>query len=210
MRFLIFVLFVQFGFAGTIEGIVYRNSGSMATPQINRYSLRGSPSKNDSSSTSGNLNLAVVYLTGKDVEKKKVKTTQKIIQKNLAFEPWLLPVQVGTTVDFPNMDLVFHNVFSYSKAKKFDLGRYAQGQSKQVLFDKPGLVQVFCEIHRTMRAYILVLETGYFTTTDDQGKFQINDIPAGNYKLHVWQENTEEFVTSVEVKKSQTTKLEVR
>jgi phosphatidate phosphatase APP1 len=107
------------------------------------------------------------------------------------------------------MDLVFHNVFSYSKTKKFDLGRYGKGESKQVMFNKPGLVKVFCEIHKTMRAYVLVLETPYFTTTDDKGYFIIEDVPDGRYTLHVWQENTEEYTTQTQINDDKFTKIEI-
>lgn len=203
------LLSVQIGYSGTIEGTVYRKSGSVNTLKINRYSLRQSPSK-ETNGTAVNVNLAVIYLTGPGLEGLEVTSSPKIVQKNLAFEPWLLPVQAGTTVQFPNMDLVFHNVFSYSKAKKFDLGRYAKGQSKPVLFDQPGLVQVFCEIHRTMRAYVIVLENSYFTVTNDQGIYKIEDIPEGKYVLHVWQENIEEYITKIEIAKDKKLILDIK
>lgn len=210
MKLILFLLFInQTLFAGDIEGVIYRKSTSQDAPAINRYSLRNSADKEKEDKQ--NSNLAIVFLTGKGLEKREeIKEIPKITQKNLGFDPWLLPVQVGTKVEFPNMDLVFHNVFSYSKAKKFDLGRYGYKQSKPVVFDKPGMVQVFCEIHRTMRAYVLVLENSYFATTDENGNFAIKDIPEGEYILHVWQENIEEYTTKVKIEKNKILTIEIR
>ena len=95
------------------------------------------------------------------------------------------------------MDPFFHNVFSYSKTKKFDLGRYAEGHSKSVTFNKPGIVRVFCEIHSNMLAHIIVLEQPYFTLTEQDGSFRISDVPPGEYDLHIWQENAPEQVKHV-------------
>ena len=110
-------------------------------------------------------------------------------QKNKAFEPAVIAVSVGSTVEFPNLDPFFHNVFSYSKPKKFDLGRYPKGESESVVFDKPGIVKVFCEIHYSMRAYIHVLESPYIATSDELGRFDIKNIEPGDYTIHLWQEN---------------------
>ncbi len=209
MKLFILIIFAcQALYCGDLEGIVYRKAAATELPQINRYSLRDSaPKKNEKAQN----NLAVVYLTGKGLKKKnRTNEVPQIVQKNLAFDPWLLPVQVGTKVEFPNMDLVFHNVFSYSNTKKFDLGRYGYKKSKPVVFDKVGLVKVFCEIHRTMRAYVIVLENAYFTKTDDNGEFKIKDIPNGVYTLHVWQENMEEYMTTIKIEKNKTLKVEVR
>lgn len=208
-KVLLLIFICQILYAGDIEGVVYRKANIVDLPKINRYSLRNSAKKEKNNKH--NSNLAVIYLTGDGLGKKdRTKEVPKIEQRNLAFEPWLLPVQKGTKVEFPNMDLVFHNVFSYSKAKKFDLGRYGYKQSKPVVFDTPGLVQVFCEIHRTMRAYVLVLDNGYFTTSDKKGDFAIKDVPAGEYILHVWQENMEEYTSKIKVEKDKTVKIEIR
>jgi plastocyanin len=107
-------------------------------------------------------------------------------QRNEAFFPYVLAVQVGATVAFPNDDRTYHNVFSFSKAKRFDLGRYARGQSKSVRFDRPGVVRVFCDIHAHMSAFILVFAHPYFATTDSDGRFRIPAVPAGAYTIAVW------------------------
>jgi plastocyanin len=107
-------------------------------------------------------------------------------QKDEAFVPYVLPIAVGTTVDFPNRDKTYHNVFSLSRTKSFDLGRYARGQSKAVRFDRPGVVRVFCDIHSHMSAYILVFAHRFFAATDAEGRYHIDGIPPGTYELNVW------------------------
>ena len=123
-------------------------------------------------------------------------------QRNLEFIPHVLPVLVGSTVDFPNNDKVDHNVFSMSRTKKFNLGSYRAGESKSVLFDKPGIVELRCDVHAEMAAYILVLKNPYFAVTDKQGRFEIpdanalkqtlltgvKDLPPGKYSIKTWHE----------------------
>ena len=112
-------------------------------------------------------------------------------QKNETFIPHVLAVVAGTTVDFPNSDRTYHNVFSLSAPKTFDLGRYAAGRSKSVRFDKPGIVRVFCEIHSHMSAYILVFSHRFFAVTDDDGRYRIPNVPAGSYTVKAWNEAME-------------------
>jgi plastocyanin len=109
-------------------------------------------------------------------------------QRNETFVPHVLAIMAGTTVDFPNSDRTYHNVFSFSKPKAFDLGRYAAGKSKAVRFDRPGIVRVFCEIHSHMNAFILVFSHPYFSTTDTDGRYRIPEVPAGSYTVAVWNE----------------------
>ena len=107
-------------------------------------------------------------------------------QQDTAFVPSVLYVPVGGTVSFPNGDPFFHNVFSYSSARRFDLGRYPQGQSKDVVFDEAGIVGVFCEVHEFMRAAIIVAENPFYSVVAEDGSFAIDDIPPGEYTLVVW------------------------
>jgi len=111
-------------------------------------------------------------------------------QKNETFVPHVLAVTTGTTVEFPNSDTTYHNVFSLSKAAKFDLGRYAVGRSKSVRFDRPGIVRVFCDIHSHMNAFILVFSHPYFALTDSQGRYRIDRVPPGRYEVIAWNEGT--------------------
>jgi len=118
----------------------------------------------------------VVYLTkapATDVDLSKAKFVMD--QQNLAFIPHVLPIPVGATVLFPNNDKVNHNVFSMSRTKKFNLGSYEPGENKKVVFDKPGIVEVRCDVHAEMAAYILVMKNPYFAVTDKQGNFEIPD-----------------------------------
>lgn len=118
----------------------------------------------------------VVYLTkapATDVDLSKAKFVMD--QQNLAFIPNVLPIPVGSTVLFPNNDKVDHNVFSMSRTKKFNLGSYKPGESQTVVFDKPGIVEVRCDVHAEMAAYILVMKNPYFAVTDKQGDFEIPD-----------------------------------
>ena len=131
--------------------------------------------------------LAVVYLEG-SFAKRNVTATKQMAQKDLTFVPTLLPVQVGTRVEFPNLDDTYHNIFSFSPAKRFDLGRYRSDEVPipSVLFDTPGLVTVRCDIHEHMRALILVLDTPYFVISDPEGHYRLSGLPAGRYTLKAW------------------------
>ena len=123
-------------------------------------------------------------------------------QRNLEFVPHILPILLGATVQFPNNDKVEHNVFSLSRTKQFNLGSYKAGESKTVVFDKPGIVELRCDVHAEMAAYILVLKNPYFALTDEKGRFEIPDssylnriglkgienLPPGKYFVKTWHE----------------------
>jgi len=111
-------------------------------------------------------------------------------QRNETFVPHVVAVTTGSTVDFPNSDRIYHNVFSLSKPATFDLGRYATGRSKSVRFDRPGIVRVFCEIHSHMSAFILVFGHPFFTMTDADGRYRLDNIPPGTYSVVAWNEGT--------------------
>lgn len=130
---------------------------------------------------------AVVYLEG-DFPKPTVLPAKQVTQKDLTFVPALLPVEVGTKIEFPNLDDTYHNVFSYSPAKRFDLGRYPPGETPTPfqIFDKPGLVTLRCDIHEHMRALILVIASPYFTITDAAGHYRLTNLPAGHFVVKAW------------------------
>lgn len=131
--------------------------------------------------------LAVVYLDGA-FSKQSSNARKQMSQKDLTFVPALLPVQVGTRVEFPNLDDTYHNIFSFSPAKRFDLGRYRSDEIPipSVTFDVSGLVTVRCDIHEHMRALILVLDTPYFVMSDAEGHYRLSGLPAGHYTLKAW------------------------
>lgn len=112
-----------------------------------------------------------------------------LVQKNKAFEPHLLVITRGSTVEFPNRDPWFHNVFSLFDGKRFDLGLYEAGTSRTVHFDRDGISFIFCNIHPEMSAVVVVLGTPYFTTTNKEGQFSMASVPPGRYMLHLWNEN---------------------
>ena len=130
---------------------------------------------------------AVVYLAS-SFPKSASLPTKTVAQKDLAFRPALLAIEVGTKVEFPNEDDTYHNIFSYSPPKRFDLGRYPPEENPppSQIFDKAGLVTLRCDIHEHMRGLILVLETPYFTITDAKGHFRLTNLPAGHYVLKAW------------------------
>lgn len=137
----------------------------------------------------------VVYIEGPvgakpaPPEKPLAVDTRRIEQKGAAFLPHVLPLVVGTTVEWPNYDSIYHNVFSVSEAKTFDLDLYkGNPPEKKITFDKTGRVDVFCSIHANMNCVILVLENPYFAVTDARGHYVITNVPPGTYKLKAWHE----------------------
>jgi plastocyanin len=132
--------------------------------------------------------VAVVYLEG-SFSKAANLPVKEVAQKDLTFVPGLLAIPVGTKVEFPNLEKdTYHNIFSYSPAKRFDLGRYRPDEKPvpSQIFDVPGLVTLRCDIHEHMRGLILVLATPHFTTTDEDGRFRLKGLPAGHYTLKAW------------------------
>jgi plastocyanin len=112
----------------------------------------------------------------------------RLVQKNKTFEPHILIIPVGTEVEFPNHDPFFHNVFSLFEGKRFDLGLYEAGTTRNVLFDKPGVSYIFCNIHAEMSAVVIALNTPYYAVSDRKGQITVANVPAGKYLLHVWYE----------------------
>jgi plastocyanin len=130
---------------------------------------------------------AVVYLEG-NFPRPAALPTKQVAQKNFVFLPPLLPIEVGTKVEFPNFDDTYHNIFSYSPAKRFDLGRYPPNETPapSVVFDKEGLITLRCDIHEHMRGLILVLGTPYFVVTKPDGHYQLTNLPAGHFTIKAW------------------------
>lgn len=180
----------------TIEGIVQLPKAHFVPVENERYEV---VSKGGVLATDPPR--AVVYLAG-DFPKPAKLETKKVTQKELAFRPGLLAIELGTKVEFPNEDDTYHNIFSYSPAKRFDLGRYPPEEKPvpSVVFDKPGLVTLRCDIHEHMRGLILVLETPHFTITDAGGHFRLTNLPAGRYVLKAWINSRKTVEHPVELK----------
>src|SRR5208282_676279 len=128
--------------------------------------------------------------------------TLQMVQKDLNFQPMILPVQAGTRVEFPNLDDTYHNIFSYSPAKRFDLGRYRSDERPipSVVFDVAGLVTLRCDIHEHMRALILVLDTPHFVVTDAQGRYRLDGLPDGHFFLKAWLDSRTTLERPVDLK----------
>lgn len=179
---LLIAAFAAAGHAAEIEGRVSLPKLIVAPVKQQRYEVV---------STGGivatNPPLAVVYLEG-DFPAPPSTLTVQLPQKDMAFIPALLPIRTGTRVEFPNHDDQYHNVFSFSAPKRFDLGRYRPDDRPvpAQVFDKAGLVTLRCEIHEHMRGLILVLDTPHFVVTDAAGRFKLTGLPSGRYTLKAW------------------------
>ena len=191
------------GFASaeaTIEGRVELPKAHAAPVVTRRYEIvtRGGIVSTDPPT-------AVVYLEGSFGRPTALPTAQ-MAQKDLGFVTPLLPVVVGTKVEFPNLDDTYHNIFSYSEAKRFDLGRYRPDERPipSEVFDKPGLVTLHCDIHEHMRGLILALETPYFTKSDTGGHYRLAGLPPGRYTLKAWVSSKTTLERSVELKNGAT------
>jgi plastocyanin len=168
----------QPGSTGTIEGevtLVERPSRRV----LNRYAGSGNAAARALQDVP-----MVAYLEG--AAQVTVPRGVEIAQQDTAFSPGALVVPVGTSVAFPNRDGFFHNVFSFSPAKRFDLGRYGRGEAKSVVFDRPGAVKVYCEVHEFMRAAVVVVENPHHALVGEDGRFTIPNVPAGRHRLVVW------------------------
>jgi hypothetical protein len=144
----------------------------------------------------------VLYLTG--FSQPPPPETPRISQRNKTFIPDVLPIVVGQTVEFTNEDNLIHNVFSTSKARKFDLGKPRVGESREVHFDRTGVVDIYCDIHEEMVATILVLPNQAFVVTGPDGKFTLRGVPAGRHSLFAWSRRSEPHRVEVEVKPGET------
>lgn len=163
--------------------------GKVEIPRASAEQLTNQRYQNSSETVTGPPDppMAVVYLEGNFGNVASPPQAAEMTQKNIEFDPSLLPIRVGTTVTFPNLDDTYHNVFSYSKTKRFDLGRYRKNEKPEsVLFDKPGVVTLHCEVHGKMRGTILVLDSPFFQKTNLNGVYRLRELPAGHYVVKAW------------------------
>ena len=151
----------------------------------------------------------VVYLTDVPGTFKPAQNHPTIDQKDVIFMPHVLPIVVGTTVDFANNDNVKHNIYSSSKAKKFNLGTYGGDVLKQETFDTEGEVALACNVHAEMSSYIVVLSNPYFAKTGNDGKFTIGNVPPGQYTLKTWHERKRTYEQKITVEAGKTTEIKI-
>ena len=197
---------IPFMAAATVEGYVELPESHSAPVVTKRYEIvtRGGVLSTEPP-------VAVVYLDGSFAKPISLPMKQ-VVQKNLTFIPSLLPVQVGTRVEFPSFDDTYHNIFSYSPAKRFDLGRYRPDERPipSQVFDTPGLVTLRCDIHEHMRALILILDTPYFVMTNTDGRFRLRGLPSGHYTLKAWINSKTTRERPVELKNGETLRVDFR
>lgn len=170
--------------AATVTGQIDLRGGSAPTPTPNLYGKYNGPTQVKSEARPGVV--ALMPIEGR--APRKLGQAPLMDQEDLTFKPHVLPVQKGTRVRFKNSDSYFHNVFSLSQTKSFDLGRYPKGQEETVVFNEAGVVPIFCDIHSDMKAFIVVIDSPYFTVTDPNGVYTISQVPDGQYELWVWRE----------------------
>jgi plastocyanin len=151
----------------------------------------------------------VVYLKDPGFRGALKATRSELRQEDETFVPHVVAITRGSTVEFPNADPFFHNVFSLSSTAAFNLGRYPRGETRGQRFNKPGLVKVFCDIHSHMSASILVLDHPYFTIPAVDGSFQLPNVPAGRYTLVGWHERVGERMVAVRVEAGQTATVDL-
>ncbi|HKQ57360.1 MAG TPA: carboxypeptidase regulatory-like domain-containing protein [Candidatus Eisenbacteria bacterium] len=200
--------------AGVIRGTVRNPGATSSAPALNAYPGRANAMPHGSGPVRGRITDAIVYLTQVPAEAESAlarmpRERGRLAQKNEAFAPRVVPVARGGSIDFPNLDPIYHNVFSLSPTKRFDLGKYRQGLSKAVVFDRPGLVKVYCDIHSNMEAFVLVLPNRAFVMPDADGAFALPDLPPGAYELRVWHPDLREIVRPVQIPASGDVRLDL-
>jgi plastocyanin len=189
---------------GGLAGLLWIGGAAEA-----RGTVAGKVTVKHGSSAKGDRSGVVVYLENvSGAAGSRAGGPPRLKQRDLKFDPPVIAIVKGTTVEFPNEDKIFHNVFSLSQVAKFDLGLYKSGTTKTVTFDRPGAVEVYCNIHPEMVATIKVLDNGFFAVTDKSGAFHINDVPAGTYPVVGWISRGQEFRGSVTVKDGATATID--
>lgn len=201
-----FVVVPSVGADTTIEGVV-----SLPAPRPERALNPRYQSNIDDSLAAANPPAAIVYLEGDfgGIKRTPSPTPAEMSQKNFAFSPDLVAVPIGGTVHFPNLDDTYHNVFSYSKPKRFDLGRFRKDEKPgSIMFDKPGLVTVHCEIHDRMRGMILVMESPFFEKTDSHGRYRLEHLPSGHFVAKAWITENDVRAIPVDLKEGATVHID--
>jgi len=177
-------------FAGSVQGSVALGSGDLAihdsskpNPYVGQISAA---SRTAADAAATDTTYGVAWISDAPVETGPVPAPARMDQLWQKFVPRILAIVAGQTVEFHNSDNVYHNIFSYSPPKKFDLGRYPKGKSRSVTFAKPGTVQVYCDIHSDMRADIVVVPSRRYSMVGPSGRFRIDDVAAGRHTVKVW------------------------
>lgn len=184
------LLLQQIASAGNISGVVRARGKSGAGDSADEGNYASKRFKFVPRVNYDEMHDFVVYIKGPVAGAPTPTKIETVTQKNATFIPHVLPIMVGTVVEWPNEDTIFHNVFSKSDANPFDLDLYKKGDppKRSPPFNKPGEVDVFCSIHAQMSCIVLVLENPYFAKTDNRNRYNITNVPPGHYTLVAWQE----------------------
>lgn len=177
--------------AGNIRGTVHVPALVQVAPRVRapHYHSAGAPAVSKPTvAKKPEVTNVVVYLEGKGLERPVPREMPVLDQRDATFIPHILPIVKGMSVRIVNRDHTYHNVFSLSSVKKFNIGRRPTGEEVPVKFDKVGAVQVFCDIHSNMSAVILVLENGFFVQPKDDGTYDLSNVPPGTYTIKAWHE----------------------
>ena len=190
--------------AGVIHGTLKVPTFVAAQAAMNPYPGRANSMPGHHSKATGGVVDAVIHVDHVPAATESVlaaaaRTRLQLAQSNQAFVPRVLAIAVGEAVDFPNQDPIYHNVFSLSAVRRFDLGKYPRGKSRRVQFPRPGLVNVYCDIHSDMEAFVLVLPHHGFARPSSSGVFQLPNLPAGQYTVRVWHPDFGERTAKVAV-----------
>jgi len=190
------LLFGGASHAATVEGRVTLRPASAAPVAQPRYPIAATYTVRDPDPPT-----AIVYIEGDFTNAAGGPKPADVAQQGYQFAPALLAVRRGSVVRFPNLDEEYHSVFSYSKTRRFDLGRYQRDETPPTLrFDQAGVVRLFCEIHEHMRGTILVLDTPYFTRTDTEGRYRLDGLPPGRFTVKAWLDEDTVRAQSVELR----------
>jgi plastocyanin len=196
------------GASGRIEGIVTVSSALVSRkPRFRFYDDAGAPPPSLPTNELANV---VIYLEPTASAPPPPPVRASLEQRDERFQPRVLVVPVHSTIDFPNRDDVYHNVFSLSETRTFDLGRYGRNASKSVRVDRPGVVRVFCHIHADMSAAIVVVDGPAFATPDSAGRYALGSLPPGDYTVVGWHERSNPVRRVVHVDAGETTRLDLR
>ncbi len=198
--------------AGSITGRVSVPAVRSETASFRPYAGRASSLPTPTRPAHGLVTDAVLYLETAPVGARlpAPTTSQQLAQRGQSFDPRVVVVPAGGSVEFPNFDPIYHNVFSVSPSRRFDLGKYPRGQSRTVQFPRSGVVNVFCDIHADMAAFILVTPTSVWVRPGSDGRFALSDLPAGRYRVRWWHPDLGDGAAEVDVPAEGAVTLDVR